>query len=381
MPYFSGKNNVVAKVPLIVTALCVLLMHGATAVCYAGSKDVLGTLPAPENRTVSPLSPRVPTASDTNRLSSPSAPRGKFDASPQTLIEEDKSSPNRATQTIVLPGPSVGKSLLMIPKEPNPTTIEKYTTVAAPLGVKFLQVSKGTGVCLKASYAVVDKPQLLLECPKDDMIELDFEGMEIDDQALKYVSNFKNLRKIDLHRTDVTDAGLANIEDLKKIEAVDLCAGNINGSGLHSLAKMPSLTQLNLSKNSIKDITALPLLTNLKGLDMRKCNLNGSSLHGLAQINGLMGLSLAENRISAQDLLALRNLKNLERLRVYATLVRPKDAEVFREFKTLKFLEVGGSGFDDEVLIYWKRTLPNVQITLNATQQPTFPIEVFRPLH
>jgi len=268
----------------------------------------------------------------------------------------------------------------MIPKEANPTALEDYATATAPIGARFVRVSKGTGLCLKAAYAVVDKPQLLLECPKNDMLEVDFEGMEVDDQALKYICDFKNLRKIDLHRTDVTDAGLAYIENLKKLENVDLCAGNINGTGIRSLAKIPSLTQLNLAKNSIKDITALPQLTKLKGLDLRKCNINGAAISCLAQIHGLMGLSVAENRVSAQDLLALKNLKNLERLRVYATLVKPQDAAVFREFKALKFLEVGGIGFNEKNLTHWKQMLPNVTITLNATQQP-FPIEVFRPLH
>ncbi len=270
--------------------------------------------------------------------------------------------------------------MLMIPNEATPATIDKYTKVPAPIGVKCVQVSKGTGICLNASYAVVEKPQLLLECPKDDMLELDFQGMEVDDQALKYVSDFKNLRKMDLHRTDVTDAGLAKIAELKNLENLDLFAVNINGSGIHELAKIPNLTQLNLGKNPIKDITALPQLTNLKGLEMRKCNLSGASMRCFAKMSGLMALSLAENRISAQDLLALKNLKYLEHLRVYATLVRPEDAEVFREFKTLRYLEVGGNGFNQEVLVHWKHTLPNVQITLNATQQP-FPLEVFRPLH
>ena len=229
MPYFSGTRNVATKVPLMLLVQCDLLIYGATMACHADSKDTLQTMSNSATGTFAAksLSPRVQASLIPNQPFSPSTSKEKIDTSPKSYSKNDKTAQSTAIQTILLPGPAVGKSLLMIPKEANPTALEDYATATAPIGARFVRVSKGTGLCLKAAYAVVDKPQLLLECPKNDMLEVDFEGMEVDDQALKYICDFKNLRKIDLHRTDVTDAGLAYIENLKNWK-MWICAPEIS---------------------------------------------------------------------------------------------------------------------------------------------------------
>ncbi|XP_044528824.1 acidic leucine-rich nuclear phosphoprotein 32 family member B-like isoform X8 [Gracilinanus agilis] len=86
-------------------------------------------------------------------------------------------------------------------------------------------------------------------------------------------SEFENLEFLSM--INISLVSLANLPKLSRLRKLDLSDNHISG-GLEVLAeRTPSLAQLNLSRNKIKDINTLePLkkLPNLKSLDLFNCD-------------------------------------------------------------------------------------------------------------
>lgn len=112
------------------------------------------------------------------------------------------------------------------------------------------------------------QPSLLndLESINNQLISLRLSNQPVNDEAIKKITNFKNLTRLNLENTAVTDASLEHLKTLPHLEQLNLYGTKITDSGLQTLAKYPNLKvvyvwQTKVSKSGIEQLKkALPKL-------------------------------------------------------------------------------------------------------------------------
>ncbi len=112
------------------------------------------------------------------------------------------------------------------------------------------------------------KPFLLnnLESINNQLINLRLSNQPINDEAIKKITNFKNLTKLNLENTDISDAALEHLKALPNLEQLNLYGTNITDSGLEAFSKYPKLKvvylwQTKVSKSGIEHLKkSLPKL-------------------------------------------------------------------------------------------------------------------------
>lgn len=105
------------------------------------------------------------------------------------------------------------------------------------------------------------QPSLLndLESINNQLINLRLSNQPVNDEAIKKITNFKNLTKLNLENTAITDASLEHLKILPNLEQLNLYGTNITDKGLEALTKYPSLKvvylwQTKVSKLGIKQL-------------------------------------------------------------------------------------------------------------------------------
>jgi uncharacterized membrane protein len=105
------------------------------------------------------------------------------------------------------------------------------------------------------------KPFLLnnLESINNQLINLRLSNQPINDEAIKKITNFKNLTKLNLENTDISDAALEHLKALPNLEQLNLYGTNITDSGLEAFSKYPRLKvvylwQTKVSKSGIENL-------------------------------------------------------------------------------------------------------------------------------
>lgn len=112
------------------------------------------------------------------------------------------------------------------------------------------------------------QPSLLndLESINNQLVNLRLSNQPVNDNAIKKITNFKNLTKLNLENTAITDASLEHLKTLPNLEQLNLYGTNITDKGLEVLAKYPNLKvvylwQTKVSKSGIEQLKkALPKL-------------------------------------------------------------------------------------------------------------------------
>ncbi len=90
------------------------------------------------------------------------------------------------------------------------------------------------------------KPEQLKELldVKEQLVSLNLNKMPVGDEDLKTISQFANLRKLNLSFTNITGATLNELAKLKELKLLSLSGTKIKSTNLQSLAALPKLTQL-----------------------------------------------------------------------------------------------------------------------------------------
>lgn len=105
-----------------------------------------------------------------------------------------------------------------------------------------------------------------LESINNQLVNLRLSNQPVNDEAIKKITNFKNLKKLNLENTAITDVSLEHLKTLPNLEQLNLYGTKITDSGLQVLAKFPSLKvvylwQTKVSKSGIEQLKkALPKL-------------------------------------------------------------------------------------------------------------------------
>ncbi|MER0442316.1 c-type cytochrome domain-containing protein [Emticicia sp. W12TSBA100-4] len=105
------------------------------------------------------------------------------------------------------------------------------------------------------------QPTLLndLESIHNQIVTIRLSNQPVNDDAIKKITNFKNLTKLNLENTAITDASLEHLKTLPNLEQLNLYGTKITDSGLQVLAKYPSLKvvylwQTKVSKSGIEQL-------------------------------------------------------------------------------------------------------------------------------
>jgi len=108
------------------------------------------------------------------------------------------------------------------------------------------------------------KPILLndLESINNQLINLRLSNQPINDEAIKKITNFKNLTRLNLENTNISDVTLEHLKALPNLEQLNLYGTNITDSGLLALSKYSSLKvvylwQTKVSKSGIEHLKKL----------------------------------------------------------------------------------------------------------------------------
>jgi uncharacterized membrane protein len=105
-----------------------------------------------------------------------------------------------------------------------------------------------------------------LESINNQLVKLRLSNQPVNDEAIKKITNFKNLTRLNLENTDISDVALEHLKVLPNLEQLNLYGTNITDKGLEVLTKYPNLKviylwQTKVSKSGIEQLKkALPKL-------------------------------------------------------------------------------------------------------------------------
>lgn len=140
----------------------------------------------------------------------------------------------------------------------SPAVLEKLTQQ----NIKIAYLGNGSNY-ISANFVNVRnyQPSLLndLESINNQLINLRLSNQPVNDEAIKKITNFKNLTKLNLENTAITDASLEHLKTLPNLEQLNLYGTKVTDSGLQALAKYPSLKvvylwQTKISKSGIEQL-------------------------------------------------------------------------------------------------------------------------------
>ncbi len=151
-----------------------------------------------------------------------------------------------------------------------------------------------------------------------NLVELSLVATVVTDEGLKVVTNFSELRHLDLNGlVGVTDAGLKHLSGLKKLKWLDLGETSVSSKGLKSLAGK-KLQHLELPEKLYRDANLKNYLNAIeveKKLDLQGWNLTDSSIAVIAGYKDLEELDLRTSRKLTEKglapLLALTKLNSI----------------------------------------------------------------------
>jgi uncharacterized membrane protein len=110
------------------------------------------------------------------------------------------------------------------------------------LGAEFFSASQFNSEALKDLLAV-----------KQQMVSLNLNKMPVKDEDLKTISQFSNLRKLNLSFTNITGATINELSRLKELKQLSLSGSGIKAEALKSLSSLKQLTRLFLWSTGLKE--------------------------------------------------------------------------------------------------------------------------------
>ena len=144
------------------------------------------------------------------------------------------------------------------------------------------------------------------------LTELYLRNLNLTDEEMALLSEFKNLETLDLYNVSKSDTvtDISALSDLKNLTTLNLSGNNV--VDISALSNLKNLTKLNLFFTSITDISPLSDLTNLKELLL---TVDHNDLNSLSNLVNLTSLALIFS--SNSDISPLSNLKNLEHMSLH----------------------------------------------------------------
>jgi hypothetical protein len=192
---------------------------------------------------------------------------------------------------------------------------------------------------------------------------------EANDRVVSELSTIPHLQTLDLSGTRVTGGSATGLGSMRELTELSLMGTSADDQVVTALASLP-LRKLDLSKSRITN-ASLPLIlkiSTLESLNVSFCAVTGDGFKGFGKSN-IRELSVGETTFGIEGFKAIKGMKSLEELNVYATgLVQHQSCNVFRTFPNLKTLNAGKNGIGDPgMVVFFKghKTLEKLELHLN----------------
>lgn len=183
-----------------------------------------------------------------------------------------------------------------------------------------------------AILETLESPDGLILCARMHEMNL-LTAREKEIQNLQGLQHAANLTNLDLGKNDIGD--ITPLADLTNLENLNLASNDI--SDITPLENLTALTNLYLGNASITDITPLENLTNLKYLYLGWNNISG--ITPLKTLTNLKDLDLSDNDV--RDIEPLENHTNLRNVYLENNCLDVADNSPARS--VIATLEVGGA--------------------------------------
>lgn len=186
---------------------------------------------------------------------------------------------------------------------------------------------------------------------------------EANDRVVSELSTIPHLQTLDLSGTRVTGGSATGLGSMRELTELSLMGTSADDQVVTALASLP-LRKLDLSKSRITN-ASLPLIlkiSTLESLNVSFCAVTGDGFKGFGKSN-IRELSVGETTFGIEGFKAIKGMKSLEELNVYAAgLVQHQSCNVF------KTLNAGKNGIGDPgMVVFFKghKTLEKLELHLN----------------
>lgn len=175
---------------------------------------------------------------------------------------------------------------------------------------------------------------------------------QISDAGMAHLVRCTTLKELWLSFAPIGGEGLAHLTRLEGLERLHLNGTKTDDDALQYVAGMKELQQLTLVRTAVRGpgLKHLAGLTKLKLLEFAECKLESPPWEALAGLTELRALSLRKTLVFNADMAGLKHLPGLRRLFLGGTVIGDKGIATLAEFAELEALELGGTQVSDEAL-------------------------------
>ena len=188
-------------------------------------------------------------------------------------------------------------------------------------------------------------------------------------EVVEMLASIPTIRSVDLNETPVDDDVLAILDKFENLERLSIGGvGGVDGGGFRGARRLNRLKALVLNKTGIVDL-AIPIISKypLEELHMSGCyKLTDAGISKLSGMKELKYLNLRDNpglssrglaKVATNPKLWALNLTNVPRF-------DDQGLKFFARSKTLKHIELSGTGVAERGKEALKKALPEIQFTM-----------------
>ncbi len=187
-----------------------------------------------------------------------------------------------------------------------------------------------------------------------NLVSLDLTSTQLTDQHLAAAAEAKSLTKVVVANNPVSATSIGQLAALPALIDLDASRTQANDATVAEFAKKPMVNvNLNFTQVTDQSLVILGAMPSLEQLSAGETQVTGLGFQKPAFTN-LKALRLAKNRFGVEGLMAIRKLAHLEELELFSCGIlldngRQVDnrANVFKNFKNLKSLNISGNGVTD----------------------------------
>ena len=209
-----------------------------------------------------------------------------------------------------------------------------------------------------------------------DLLSLDLGDTTIGDDGVRQIAQLKSLRQIDLKRTKITDLSLELLGSTSRLESLDLYQTTISDRGVAHLVGLRNLRNLRISHTNTTDLALkyVAKLENLDSFEFDETRATDSGLAFLAGLKKLKSIRAYQNPFSDAGLAHLARLPALEDLSAgNGTTFTDRGLAHLSQCRSLRIVRLGGHDhFTDEGLFHLAKLplLEDLTISGRASREP-----------
>lgn len=235
---------------------------------------------------------------------------------------------------------------------------------------------------LQGSGMLCTMPQLLDKIPAHLISAINFDSTELDDAGARHLKHFTGSLSFSLAGTDTGDIAIDVAATMPELKRLVMSHTMITGKNFNLLPKLKKLEYVDISNNMLVpgSMKYFAELTAIKHLDLRRLRLRDSDLLYLKNMPALRRLRLSENsNLTDKCLDTLCALKSLKDVDICGTKITARALLNKTPSKLHNLLIVKGQFSPSDIKALLKAR-PDMLITQDDLDSKADPV-IFSPLH